>query len=309
MNKSVLISGYGSIGRRHANILSKIVKKKNITILTRQKLPNFRTIKTLEELNEIDPHYIVISNPTSDHINKVQYIEKNFKNKLILVEKPLFSKSSKIKIKNNKYFVGYHLRFNPIINFLKKKIKSKKIWNASILCGSYLPSWRSNINYSKSSSAKKNLGGGVLLDLSHELDFTQQLFGKIKIEHSKSKKLSNLKIETDDFLSVIGKTKKVPSIQITLNYFMRQPTRQIFIDGKNISLQADLIKKNIICHEGNKKKVYNFKNYSRNFDYKKLHLAILRNKHSNRLCTFAEGKQLMYLIEQIRSESKKNKTL
>ena len=307
MNRSVLISGYGSIGRRHTNILSKIVNKKNITILTKQKLPNYRTIKTLEALNGIAPHYIVISNPTSDHINKVRFIEKNFKNKLVLVEKPLFSKLNKVKIKKNKYYVGYHLRFNPIINFLKKKIKSKKIWSVNVLCGSYLPNWRSNINYSKSSSAKKNLGGGVLLDLSHELDFTQQLFGKIKIEHSKSKKLSNLKIETDDFLSLIGKTKKVPSIQITLNYFMRESTRQIFIDGNNISIQADLIKKNIICYEGNKKKVYNFKNYSRNFDYKELHLAILKNKYNNKLCTFAEGKQLMYLIDQIKLKSKNNK--
>ena len=44
MNKSVLVSGYGSIGRRHVNILSRLVKKKNLTILTNQKLSNFRTI-------------------------------------------------------------------------------------------------------------------------------------------------------------------------------------------------------------------------------------------------------------------------
>ena len=121
MNKSVLISGYGSIGRRHVKILSRLVKKKNITILTNQKLSNFRTIKTLKEINKIDPYYIVVCNPTSDHINKIRFIEKNFKNKLVLVEKPLFSKPNKINIKKNKYYVAYNLRFNPIINFLKKK--------------------------------------------------------------------------------------------------------------------------------------------------------------------------------------------
>ena len=56
MNKSILILGYGSIGRRHANILSKLVNKKNITILTNQKLSNFRTIKTLKSLNKINPY-------------------------------------------------------------------------------------------------------------------------------------------------------------------------------------------------------------------------------------------------------------
>lgn len=305
MNRSVLISGYGSIGRRHASILSKIVDKKNITILTQQKLSNFRTIKKLKALNEIDPHYIVISNPTSDHINKVRFIEKNFKNKLVLIEKPLFSKSNEVKIKKNKYYVGYHLRFNPIINFLKKKIKSKKIWSVNIFCGSYLPSWRNNIHYSKSSSAKKKLGGGVLLDLSHELDYIQWLFGKMEIEYCKSKKLSNLNIETDDFLNLSAKTKKVPSIQITLNYFTRKRTRQIFIDGKNISLQADLIRKNVVYYNGSKKKIYNFKNFDKNFDYKKQHLAILKKKFTDKLCTFKEGKQLVYLVNKIRSQSKK----
>ena len=305
MNKSVLISGYGSIGRRHANILSRLVKKKNITILTNQKLSNFRTIKTLKALNEVDPYYIVICNPTSDHLKKIKFIEKNCKNKFVLIEKPLFSKPDRINIKKNKYFVGYNLRFNPIINFLKTKIKSKKIWSVNIFCGSYLPNWRNNIDYRKSSSAKKQLGGGVLLDLSHELDYVQWLFGKIQIEHCKSKKLSNLNIETDDFLNLVGKTRKVPSIQITLNYFIRQPTRQIFIDGKNISLQADLIKKNVVCYDGDKKKIYSFRNSDRNFEYKKQHLAILTNKYTDKLCTFKEGKQLVYLINQIRSRSKK----
>ena len=304
MNKSVLISGYGSIGRRHANILSKIVTKKNITILTKQKLSNFRTIKSMKTLNEVDPYYIVICNPTSDHINKVRFIEKNCRNKFVLVEKPLFSKPDKINIKNNKYYVGYSLMFNPIINFLKKKIKSKKIWSVNIFCGSYLPSWRNNIDYRKSSSAKKCFGGGVLLDLSHELDYVQWLFGKIEIEHCKSKKFSNLNIETDDFLNLIGKTKKVSSIQITLNYFSRQSTRQILIDGKNINLQADLIKKNVVCYDGNKKRIYNFRNSDRNSEYRKQHLAILTNKCTDKLCTFKEGKQIVYLVNQIRSKSK-----
>ncbi len=305
MNKSVLISGYGSIGRRHANILSKIVTKKNITILTKQKLSNFRTIRTIKALNEVNPYYIVICNPTSDHINKIKFIEENCKNKLVLVEKPLFSKPDKINIKKNKYYVGYNLRFNSIINFLKKKLKSKKIWNVNIFCGSYLPNWRNNIDYRKSSSAKKNLGGGVLLDLSHELDYVQWLFGKIEIEHCKSKKLSNLNIETDDFLNLIGKTKKIPSIQITLNYFTRKPTRQIFIDGKNISVQADLINKKVVYHDGNKKRIYNFRNSDRNSEYRKQHLAILTNKCTDKLCTFKEGKKIVSLINQIRSKSKK----
>jgi len=305
MNQKVLISGYGSMGRRHANILSKLVKKENITILTNQKISNFRTIKNIQSLEKTNPFYIIISDPTSNHINKIKYIEKNCKNKLVLVEKPLFSKLNKINIRKNKFFVGYNLRFNSIINFLKKKLKSKKIFNVNVFCGSYLPKWRNNIDYRKSVSAKKHLGGGVLLDLSHELDYVQWLFGKIKIEHCKSKKLSNLDIETDDFLNLVGKTDQNVSIQITLSYFTHNPTRKILIDGKNISLHADLINKNVICYEKNKKKIYNFKNSSRNDEYRDQHIAVLKKRGSDRLCTFREGKQLVYLINQIRSKSRK----
>ena len=201
--------------------------------------------------------------------------------------------------------MGYNLRFNPVINFLKKKIKSKKIWNVNVFCGSYLPNWRKNIDYRKSYSSIKSLGGGVVLDLSHELDYVQWLFGKIKIEHSKSKKLSNLEIETDDFMNLVGKTKRVPSIQITLNYFGRHPVRRILIDGKNISIEADLNKKKIILYEGNKKKIYNFNNSTRNDEYKNQHLAILKNKSANQLCTFDEGKQIVDLINKIKVKSKK----
>jgi|TARA_B100001964_G_scaffold242540_1_gene317679 CMP-N,N'-diacetyllegionaminic acid synthase len=304
MNKKVLISGYGSIGRRHTKILSKVVKNKNITILSKQKISKFFNIKNIKMLNEIDPDYIVICNPTADHLSKIKFIEKNCKNKIVLVEKPLFSKPNGIKIKNNKYYVGYNLRFNSLINFLKNKIKSKKIWNVNIFCGSYLPKWRNNIDYRKSASAKKKFGGGALLDLSHELDYIQWLFGKIKIEYCKSKKLSNLKIETDDFLSLVCKTKKVPSIQLILNYFTRNPTRQIFIDGNNISLQADLIKKKIVCFENNKKRIYNFNNSNKNLEIKKQHLAALTKKKAHNLCTYNEGNQILYLIEQIRTRSK-----
>ena len=51
--------------------------------------------------------------------------------------------------------------------------------------------------------------------------------------------------------------------------------------------------------------IYNFKNSDKNFDYKKQHLAILKKKSADKLCTFKEGKQLAYLVNKIRSQSKK----
>ena len=88
----------------------------------------------------------------------------------------------------------------------------------SINCSSFLPSWRKNIDYQSSVSAKKSLGGGVLLELSHEIDYLIWLIGKIKILHVVSKKISNLKINTDDYLNLSAKSGKT-LINVSLNFF------------------------------------------------------------------------------------------
>ena len=76
------------------------------------------------------------------------------------------------------------------------------------------------------------------------------------------------------------------------------------INGKNVSLLADLIKKQVVYYDGDRKRIYNFKNSNKNSEYKKQHLAILTNKCINKLCTFNEGKKIVYLIDQIKFKSK-----
>ena len=158
------------------------------------------------------------------------------------------------------------------------------------------------IDVSSLSGKEVKFGATVhLVDEDSKQQSKYQLVGESESDIENNK----LSITSPLARALIGKTKKVPCIQITSNYFTREPTRQIFIDGKNISVQADLVKKNIIYYDGNKKRIYNFKNLNRNIEYKKQHLAILKNKDTNKLCTYKEGKQLLYLINQIRSQSKK----
>ena len=208
-----------------------------------------------------------------------------------------------LNIKKNKVFVGYHMRFNPLIQFIKNKIKNKKIWSINIFCGSYLPNWRKNRDYRFTSSARKRLGGGVILDLSHELDYTQWLLGDITIDNAVSKKLSNLKIDTDDFLSISGEINKLTRVQIDLNYFTKKETRRIIIDGENISINADLIEKKIFISEKNKTSVFAKPNLHKNISYDNLHRSLLSNDHKM-CCSYKEGKKIMILINKIRKFSR-----
>ena len=123
MKKKILIIGFGSIGKRHALIFDKLKNVKKIFILSKYKNHKYTNVSNLEEARLVDPDIIIICSKTSDHYNDLKLVEKTFKNKTVLVEKPLFDKNKNFKIKNNKIIVGYNLRYHPIIQFLKEKIK------------------------------------------------------------------------------------------------------------------------------------------------------------------------------------------
>ena len=77
-------------------------------------------------------------------------------------------------------------------------------------------------------------------------------------------KLSDLKISTEDFLSLSGKTKRSKRLQLELNYFSKNNTRRIIADGKNLSLNVDLIVKKIEIINKNKHQTI-YKNLWRSF--------------------------------------------
>ena len=304
--KIALVIGYGSIGKRHVKILTKFKKFKKIVVFTKQKIKNYNTISNLAEIRKLNPSYIVISTRTNEHFKYLAYCEKYFSGKTILVEKPVFEKIRQMSIRKNKVYVGYNLRFHPVIQKIKQVIKKKEIFNINIQNSSFLPNWRSNIHYTKSNSAKKLYGGGILLELSHELDFIRYLFGDYTINFSINKKVSNLKINTDDILVLSGfirnNKKNKTILNLNQNFFSKIIRRDIFIDGKNFYMHADLINSEIkILRNQNTQTFSNKKNSSAILDdtYYDLHKAVLRNDEKI-VCTYKQALVVMRDIELIR---------
>ena len=298
MKKKVLIIGFGSIGKRHASILKNFKMVSDIYILSRSNPKIFKTINKLSQIKEIDPDYIIICSRTSDHFKHLKYIEKNFSKKIILIEKPLFNKFHKFSILKNKVFIGYNLRQHPVIKFIKNFIKNKNIFSVNIICNSYLPNWRKK-NYKTSYSSHKRLGGGVLLDLSHEIDYLEWIFKRIKrLDLVKIKKLSNLKINVEDHVLVAGKTR-LSNFVLDLNYYSLYPRRQVLVDGHNFSIKGDLMSNFVEIYIKNKnKKVISYK-IDKNYTYVKQHELIL-NQNYGTLSTFANANKLMLLLDKFR---------
>ena len=295
MKKKILIIGYGSIGKRHANIISQNFSKFSLYIYTSQLKINYNTINSNKEMKVLNPDYIIICSETHKHYKQLNFIEKSFKNKKILVEKPLFHKIYNYNTCKNKVFVGYNLRFHPFLCKLKKEIKNFKIWSVNINCSSFLPDWRKNMDYSNSYSASKKKGGGVLLDLSHELDYLVWIFGEIKNFSKKIVKVSNLKINSEDYASVIGTTKKNIVFNLCLNYFSKIGKREILVEGKDISIKIDLIKNSFLIIKKGKKISNNLKNLDLNFTYKSQLKSFLNNEKSQ-ISTYKEAYQIIKII-------------
>lgn len=294
------IIGFGSIGKRHFKILQENKKIKNIFILSNN-FNGTNKIKNLKELSKYDIDYFVIANETFKHYQIFKFIEKYFSNKIVLIEKPLFEKNYIYKKKLfNKYYVGYNLRFHPIILKIKNLIKNKKIFNIDIKCNSFLPDWRPSRSYKDTYSSSKKKGGGVLLDLSHELDYLFFLFGKFKNLISVIKKISNLKIDCEDFAIINGKTEFGTNFLINLNIFSKFLVRELIINGTNLNIKADLINNELNYYIKNRKitKLYN---KNRDYTYKAMHSSLI-NKNFKNHCKFDEAQFILKRIDSIKTK-------
>ena len=290
----VLLIGFGSIGRKHYKILKKIINIKNIKILTTQKkikniLIDFEAIKLY------NPDIIIIASTTDKHFQHLKYVNSILKNKIILVEKPLFHKPLNLKKIQNKIFVGYNLRFHPIIQFVKKIINKNKILSSEIHCSSYLPDWR-NRPLKFTSSYSKKLSGGILNELSHEIDYARYLYGNLSKINVLTKKNSNLKITSADYANITLKSLDGAIININLNYYSKLTKRFIILDTNKLSLYADLINGFVSIKNKNGKSSKKYFLIDKDFTYKEQLKALLR-KDFRFLCQYKDGLETVKKIK------------
>ncbi len=298
--QNAIIIGFGSSGKRYAKILKKNKNIAKVFVVSQNKNCSFKRYENLNEIKDLDFSLVVISSKTSDHYNHLKFIENNFKNKKIIVEKPLFSSPQKLKIKNNKVYVGYNLRFDPMIKFLKKIINKRKseIIFSNLTCLSFLPSWKKKNTYDKSYHSSVKYGGGVTRDLSHEIDLGCYLFGLNKIKYAINSKKSPLKINTDDFSNLLGEGYKKCIISISLNYYFHKEVRQIHLGMKNKSYIIDLISRKFVSKTVSKEKLRIFKK-TKDRTYYDLVDDVIQNKKN--CCNFYEGMKVNQIIGKFKT--------
>lgn len=295
----ILVIGFGSIGRRHYEVLSALGHE--ISVLTKQSLEGIKTFRDFSEIDLDEFDYFVISNPTNEHFETLNFLNQNVKKKIIFCEKPLFDVWHDKISANNEIFVGFVLRYHPLLQKLKSELSKEKIILAQAKCAQYLPTWRPNTDYRKCYSSDKSRGGGVLLDLSHEIDYLLWLCGDFELSFGKECRISDLEITSDDYCEFLADAKNGAKISLSLDYISKITQRWLLIESLEKTFLLDFIAGILkIADKNGRILEFQAKNLERNFMFRAMHEDILGKRKF--ACEYEFGLKTMKIIKDLREQ-------
>lgn len=253
----ILIAGLGSIGLRHLNNLLQLGEKDILLLRTRnepvKEAPELPVFTNLQEALLQKPDAVIVSNPTSHHMDVALQAAKAGCH--LFIEKPLShtwenveTLSAIVKEKKLMGMVGFDMHFDPGLQKVCQLIKDGTIGHITAIqaqVGQYLPDWHPWEDYRKGVSAQVQTGGGVILDLIHEIDYVTWLMGEAKEVVSINGHVSSLEIETEDTASILIRFKNNAIGTINLDYIQRTLSRSCRIVGEEGTITWDLMNQKV----------------------------------------------------------------
>lgn len=262
MIERVLIVGQGSIGQRHLRILRENLPQADIRVLRHRPGSGVSELANgvyhdLADACAFAPQVAIIANPAPFHLQVATALVAVGSH--LLIEKPLSHDLAGVEAllqqaqtRGVVLQVGYNLRFLPSLARFRHLVHQGEVGQVlSIRCeiGQYLPTWRPDSDYRQGVSAQGSLGGGVLLELSHELDYLRWIFGEVDWVRAYLGRHSQLEIDVEDVAHLIlGFSPSLafgaafeaaagPVAALSLDFLRHDPTRLCTAIGERGSLR------------------------------------------------------------------------
>lgn len=254
-----LFCGAGSIGQRHIRDFYKVCSENGVSPIIHAFRRNIGDLGNIDEIvsrqitDIIDDDYDVafITNPTHLHYDALKHCVG--RTRFFFIEKPIFneiiSDISALGIDNTNAYVAAPMRHTKLYKRLKEVTEKNKVFSVRSICSSYLPEWRKGVDYRKVYSAKREMGGGVNLDLVHEIDYIYDLFGDPVNVLGKSGKYSDLEITSNDLSTLILEYSD-KLCEIHLDYFGRKRIRICEMYTREGTYVADFYKETLLHPNG-----------------------------------------------------------
>ncbi|MFN8414535.1 MAG: Gfo/Idh/MocA family oxidoreductase [Anaerolineales bacterium] len=249
-----LIAGLGSIGRRHFRNLVALGEKDIVLLRTRKstlpddELAGYPVETDLQEaIKKHKPDAVIVANPTSMHLETA--IPSAEAGCHILLEKPVSHSMVGLDVlqavaekSGSKILVGFQFRYHPTLNKAREIIQSKQvgeILSTHVRWGEYLPQWHPWEDYRQSYAARADLGGGVVVTLTHALDYLRYMIGDVKSLWSFNGHISPLEVNVEDVAEIGLRFSNGAIGGVHLNYVQRPPVHQLEIVGTSGTLRWD----------------------------------------------------------------------
>lgn len=247
----VLVWGTGSIGRRHLQVLDEAKLAQPLALPVRPNpAPDLSFATTVPDLRTAvnrGATTVIIATNTSRHVDDTE--AALLCGCAVLVEKPLAMDAEQgsrlfrvVEHGEDRVRVGYNLRFVPSLFAFRAHLhRIGPVHHVSVACQSFLPDWRPAADYRVSYSARAS-EGGVLLDLSHEIDYARWVFGE---PHRVSASLTNsgvLGIESEEAADITWVMPDDSTITFRLDYLTREPRRCMRAFGRDGEITWDAIR-------------------------------------------------------------------
>jgi predicted dehydrogenase len=249
-----LIAGLGSIGRRHFRNLIALGETDIVLLRTRKatlsddELGGY-PVETdlLEALSKHKPDAVIVANPTSMHLDiAIPAAEAGCH---ILLEKPVSNSLERLDVlqkttekRGSRILVGFQFRYHPTLNKARELIQANtlgKILTVHAHWGEYLPQWHPWEDYRQSYAARADLGGGVIVTLTHPLDYLRSLLGEVLSLWSFNGHISPLEVDVEDVAEIGLKFVNGAVGGVHVNYFQRPPVHRLEIVGTHGTLRWD----------------------------------------------------------------------
>lgn len=286
-----LVIGYGSIGARHTRLLSE--RGDEVAVVSRRNIDHTPTYRSIDEaVHGFQPDCVVIASRTAEHRSDMDALHMaGFRGRL-LIEKPMYDTGSNLPPAGFEAVkVAYNLRFHPALQRFRDCLAGHRVFAVNVYTGSYLPGWRPESDYRTRYSARRAEGGGVLRDLSHELDYTLWLFGAWQRVTAIGGRFGNLEIDSDDVFSILIETDIVPSVTLGINYLDSKTRREILALTDNGTVRLDLVRGAVETPQG----AETFET-GRDDTYR-AQLNAFAMSDDTHICDMTEGLQVMRLID------------
>lgn len=247
-----LIAGLGSIGRRHFRNLQALgqndilLYRTGKATLPDDELAGFPVETDLQQALSHRPDAVIVSNPTALHLDvAVPAAEAGCH---ILLEKPVSHNLERIEMLQKaaaasgaRILVGFQFRFHPGLQAAKAALARGDIGqpvSARAHWGEYLPNWHPWEDYTAGYAARPDLGGGVVLTLSHPFDYLRMLLGEVvRVSGATSSLGLGLPVEDTAEITLGFASGALGSVH--LDYIQRPPAHWLEIIGTEGFLRWD----------------------------------------------------------------------